>query len=249
MADVSAILALDPAMIADQIYKYTGVHFAEVDVESQVKAGGKIAVIAIDAVSIPIVFTKPGTYKVDEKTQKTAFSAGTVYFRHGAKSEPGNTEDLRASIERQLEGIRKSWLKGVKKVVEAPPGSRVLTFPAALEIRESVSPDAKAIRIVDDPDAPAYHKLDYESTHPYRQKDVIEKVNKKLRKRGKINQYDIRCVKQIYEIDKKESLYHWNKFAYSPQYSEKFVAWLVAEFQKDKEFFRKTRATVYEKSH
>ncbi|MEK6580782.1 MAG: ATP-binding protein, partial [Nitrospirota bacterium] len=36
--DVSAILALDPAKIADQIYKYTGIHFTAVDIISKVKA-------------------------------------------------------------------------------------------------------------------------------------------------------------------------------------------------------------------
>ena len=47
------------------------------------------------------------------RKQKTAFSAGTVYFRHGAKSEPGTSEDLRASLERELDRIRSSWLDGI----------------------------------------------------------------------------------------------------------------------------------------
>jgi hypothetical protein len=61
--------------------------------------------------------------------QKTAFSVGTVYFRHGAKSEPGTSDDIRKVIERQLEFIRKSWIKSVKKVVQAPPGSQIVTLP------------------------------------------------------------------------------------------------------------------------
>lgn len=244
-ADVSQILALDPATIADQIHKYTGVHFTDVDVVQKTKGGTRIAVIVTEPVPVPIVFTKPGTYKLDEKTQKTAFSAGTVYFRHGAKSEPGNTEDLRVSIECQLESIRKSWLKGVRKVVQAPPGSRVLTFPAGVDVRETSSPDARAIRIVDDPDAPAFRKLDYEITHPHRQKDVIKKVNELLGGAATINQHDIRCVRRLFAIDKDESLYHWNKFALTPQYSAKFVAWLVAEFQKDGGFFGRVREQVH----
>ncbi len=245
-SDVSTVLALDQAVIADQIHKYTGVHFADVEVVGKTKGGKPLAIITVPAVSVPIVFTKPGTYKVDDKTQKTAFSAGTVYFRHGAKSEPGDTEDLRSSIERQLDSIRKSWLKGVRKVVQAPPGSRVLTFPANVEIQESSSPDAKAIRIVDDPDAPAYRKLDYEITHPYRQKDVIKKVNEVLAGKISINQHDIRCVKHLFGIQKDESLYHWSKFSNTPQYSAKFIAWLVAQFEKDEQFFSKIRAKVHD---
>jgi hypothetical protein len=246
-ADVSAVLALDQAVIADQIHKYTGVHFANVEVVGKSKGGHSLAVITVSPVSVPIVFTKPGTYKVDEKNQKTAFSAGTVYFRHGAKSEPGDTEDLRSSVERQIDSIRKSWLKGVRKVVQAPPGSRVLTFPATVEIQESSSPDATAIRIVDDPTAPAYRKLDYDITHPYRQKDVIKKANEALTGKISINQHDIRCVRHLYPIEKDESLYHWNTFANTPQYSAKFVAWLVAQFEKDEQFFQKIRAKVHEK--
>jgi len=243
--DVSAILALDSATIADQIHKYTGIHFADIDVVEKTKSGNHVAIITVEPVSIPIVFTKPGTYKIDEKTQKNAFSAGTVYFRHGAKSEPGNSEDLRASIERQLESIRKSWLKGVRKVFQAPPGSHVLTFPADVDVRETSSPDAKAIRIVDDPNAPAYRKLDYEITHPFRQKDVIKRVNELLGEAATINQHDIRCVKHFFPIQNDESLYHWNKFAMAPQYNAKFIAWLVAEFQKDHTFFRRMREKMH----
>jgi len=245
-ADVTVVLALDQAVIADQIHKYTGVHFADVEVARKTKCEHSLAMIIISPVSVPIVFTKPGTYKIDDKTQKTAFSVGTVYFRHGAKSEPGDTDDLRSSIQLQLESMRKSWLKGVRKVVQAPPGSHVLTFPANVEIRESTSPDAKAIRIVDDPTAPSYRKLDYEITHPYRQKDVIKKANESLAGKISINQHDIRCVRRLFPIDKDESLYHWNTFANTPQYSAKFIAWLVAQFDKDEQFFQKIRTRVHD---
>ena len=32
------------------------------------------------------------------------------YFRHGAKSEPANRDDLRVMIEKNLEGFRRSWI-------------------------------------------------------------------------------------------------------------------------------------------
>jgi hypothetical protein len=73
------------------------------------------------------VFEKPGTYATGPSKQKTSFAKGTVYFRHGAKSEPGNTEDIRKALERRLEIVRRSWMKGVRKVVQAPTGSRIIT--------------------------------------------------------------------------------------------------------------------------
>lgn len=175
--DISQVLGCDPAVMTDHICKYTGIHFSSFEIVEQSKDGRRIAIILISGVNVPMVFNKPGTYKIDDRNQKTAFSAGTVYFRHGAKSEPGNTDDIRTVIERQLESMRKSLLKGVRKVVQAPPGSRILTFGPSVEVHESVSPNAKAIRIVDDPDAPAYRKIDYDITHPHRQMDVIQKVN------------------------------------------------------------------------
>lgn len=245
--DVSPLLGLDLAVVSDRIYKYTGVHFSEFEISEHRKGARTLAAIHVSAVSIPIVFTKPGTYKVDEKKQKTVFSSGTVYFRHGAKSEPGNSDDIRRVIERQLKSIRKSWLKGVRKVVQAPPGSRVYTFPSHVEVSESTSPNAKAIRIVDDPDAPAYRKLDYDMTHPYRQREVIREVNRAVATHAKINQHDIKCVKQVYHIDGDDTLCHRSKFSLSPQYSQKFVDWLIHEFRKDQRFFSKLRMVAYRK--
>ena len=162
--DPTAVLSLDDAVITDRIKKYTGLLFDAFTISKETKAGKPIAAILVEGVSIPIVFTSPGTYAVSDKKQKTAFSTGTLYFRHGAKSEPGTTDDIRKTVERHLESIRQSWLKGVRKVVKAPPGSQIYTFPSSVEVRESSSPGAKAIRIVDDPDAPAYRKMDYKAT-------------------------------------------------------------------------------------
>lgn len=247
--DPASILSLDDAVVTDRIRKYTGVQFDAFTISEETKAGKRLAAILIDGVSIPIVFTSPGTYAVSDKKQKTAFSVGTVYFRHGAKSEPGTTDDLRKAMERQLESIRHSWLQGVRKIVKAPPGSQVYTFPSSVEVRESASPGAKAIRIVDDPDAPAYRKMDYDATHPYRQGDVINLVNEAISGRGQINSYDIQCVRQLYEIADDDTLCHRSKFSLTSQYTQKFVDWLIEKFNKDKRFFARLRKEAYDRRH
>ena len=247
--DPKPILELDQAVVIDQIHKYTNVQFDRFTISEQVKTGNKLAAIVIDDVSIPIVFTKPGTYPVSETRQRTAFSAGTVYFRHGAKSEPGNTNDIRRVVERQLESIRQSWLKGVRKVVKAPLGSQILAFPSGVEVRESASADAKAIRIVDDPDAPAYRKLDYDVTHPFRQTELVKEVNRALKDQTKINSFDIQCINRVHEICDKENFYHCPKFSGSPQYSREFMTWIISQYQQDNDFFQKTRKTNYEQRH
>ena len=246
--DPTPVLEVDSAVVTDQIHKYTGVHFDAFTISEETKSGNRLAAILIECVSIPIVFVKPGTYAVSNKKQKTAFSAGTVYFRHGAKSEPGNTNDLRKVIERQLESIRQSWMQGVRKVVKAPPGSQIYTFPSGVEVRESASSDASAIRIVDDPDAPAYRKLDYDLTHPFRQKETIAEINRGLTETTTINSFDIQCINRVYEVWNKEHFCHCPKYS-SPQYSREYVAWVISQYQHENEFFRKTRKIDYEQRH
>lgn len=117
---------IDPADIGNKIAKYTGPVDLEFEFRSLQKEGRPLSALLIQPVSIPLVFQKPGTYDIGGGKQRTAFGVGTIYFRHGAKSEPGTSEDIRRVIERQLERIRKNWVKGVRRVVQAPPGSQIV---------------------------------------------------------------------------------------------------------------------------
>ncbi len=149
---IEPVKNLDPADVADKISKYTGAVDLEFEIREVKKEEAKLVAFVIQAVSIPIVFQKPGTYNIDDGKQRTAFSVGTVYFRHGAKSEPGTSDDIRRVIERQLELIRKSWIKGVRKVVQAPQGSQVVTVQTRGTITSAV-PLTANVRAVNDPNA------------------------------------------------------------------------------------------------
>jgi hypothetical protein len=151
-ASVEAIARIDPADIANKISKYTGPADMEFDIRTLEKNGHALVAFVIQGVSIPLVFQKPGTYDIGLGKQRNAFSVGTVYFRHGAKSEAGTSDDIRKVIERQLDHIRKSWLKGVRKVVQAPPGSRVVTV-ATRSDRDLPVVLASSVRAVNDPNA------------------------------------------------------------------------------------------------
>jgi hypothetical protein len=148
---VHAIAKLDPADIANKITRYTGAVDLEVDIRELRKQKHKLVAFVIQASPIPLVFEKPGTYDIGEGKQRTAFSMGTVYFRHVAKSEPGTSEDFRIAIERQLEAIRKSWVKGVRKVVQAPPGSQIMTVQPVIKHASSIL--STTVRPVKDPNA------------------------------------------------------------------------------------------------
>ena len=235
--DITNVLNLDNAILTDKIAKYTGIQFSAFDIKEIQRDGVKIAALITSGLSVPLVFTQPGTYDIGGGKQKTAFAKGTIYFRHGAKSEPGTSSDLRDVIEKELRQIKKSWLGNIRKVVEAPKGYKVQMLP--LEIVESNSPTATPIRLVDDPNAPIYRKINPNLTHPYRLKEVVQNFNKQISD-IKINSYDILVVRRMYKIDEMQNYFFKPLFA-SPQYSQAFIDWLIENYNKNHNFFTDAR--------
>ncbi len=246
-ADVQPVLALNPAKITDKLFKYTGEHHAGFQICEASRNNHKLAVVVIDVVSAPIVFAKPGTYSDPAAAgkQKTAFSAGTVYFRHGAKSEPATGQDLREFIGKQVDAVRETLLQKVRMVIEAP-------VDAAVAIDHTMSSDASGkpirIQLTTDPNAPVYRKLDPDVSHPFRQKELIMEVNGRLPVGTAINSRDILCVRGVYEVDEKSApqFCHLAKYGGAPQYSEAFVEWVVEQYRSDSEFFTNARARYKE---
>ena len=246
--DTQVVAQIDPATITDKVSRYTGIQYSDFQIFEDVKDGQRVFALALEGSPIPMVFEKPGTYPVDKEGkgphQKTAFSRGTVYFRHGAKSEPGTIEDLRAALERRLESIRDEWLSGVKKVVSAPSGSHVEVKPS--EAVHPGRPDTFQIRISDDPLTPVYRVADIDKSHPYRQKEVIAEL---MRRRPELhfNAHDILCVRRVHDTDNQPIYCHKGGFASSPQYSEAFIAWLEERLDVDGSVFQKCRTEYRQK--
>jgi hypothetical protein len=236
-SDLSAVLGIDPATITDKIKKYTGHQFAGCSMTSGSRQGHPVAILSITSVPIPMVFTSPGTYDAGGGKQKTAFGVGTVYFRHGAKSEPGTSEDLRAALERELIRIRSSWLDGIAKLVTAPPGAKVGVLPD--EVSLSGAAGAAAVRLVNDEGAPAFKAVRTDLLYPHRQKEVVKEVNKLLGKQV-VTAHDVFSVRKVHAIDSQPN------YSYSPQYSSRqysqaFVDWMVDQYRADPDFFVKAR--------
>jgi len=230
--DCTELNNLDPATVTDKIYKYTSQQLHGFEFCKMVWEGRPLFAIAIHAAAVPIVFVRPGTYDIGGGKQKTAFSAGTVYFRHGAKSEPGNSDDLRLFIEDRIEKVRKAWFEGIVKVVEAPPGSEVQITPASTD---SISGHA-AVRLVNDPNAPAMRQVSIDETHPFRQKEIIAEVNRRLGGEKTINSFHIQCVRQAYDIETEPALAYKMKYS-STRYSSLFVDWLIEQHNLNADFF------------
>ncbi len=235
--DLAPILAIDPATIVDKIKRYADQLFAGFSLCSGTRRGCPVAILSVSSVHIPIIFTAPGTYDIGGGKQKTAFSKGTVYFRHGAKSEPGTSEDLRAALNRELDHVRSSWLDGITKVVMAPPGATVSVLPA--EVRLTGADSATAVRLVNDADAPAFKAVRTDLLYPFRQKELVYRVNELLGG-PKITGYEVHCVRKSRGVDDQPNFFYKPQFS-SPQYSEAFAQWMVDQFRTDPEFFHKAR--------
>jgi hypothetical protein len=240
-ADVQAVLALDGAKIGDKLARYTGDNFDEFEVHEMRRRGKRAAAIIVGAVAAaPLVFQQQGSYMNPQGRPKTAFHRGAVYFRHGAKSEPATSDDLRVFIERRLDLVRNSWLGGIKRVISAPRGSEIV----AIQRTRDEEGEPNRIRITTDEDAPVYGRIDPDDTHPHRQTELIAEVNKKLPRETTINSYDVQAVRRVHEIDPKTrpDFAHQGKFDLAPQYSDELVDWLVEQHRRDDQFFARARA-------
>ena len=234
--DVTPILDLDPADVTNKISPYIGEQFDGFEVLKVEKDCHIIAVLKISGTSSPMVFERPGSYTDSAGKQQSAFMRGTVYFRHGAKSEPGTTKDLEKTFARLLRKTRRSWLANIRKVVEAPD---VLT---AVPTNVAPQPIPGNFRIVDDPSAPSYGLLDTNQTHPYRQTEVIEAVNTRLLGKQTVNPHDILSVRRVHGIDETKPGFCYKLKFGSPIYSKAFIDWLIEQYSQNPGFFNEARA-------
>jgi hypothetical protein len=237
--DCSPLAGLDPADLTNKLYKYTGQQIHAFEFVKATKGAKELVTLLVKGAANPIVFSKPGTYDIGGGKQKTAFSAGTVYFRHGAKSEPGNSDDLRWFLERRIEEIRKSWLEGIVKVVEAPAGAQVQIISSA------PVENPPMMRLVNDPSAPAYYRASVDQTHPFRQKEVVEEVNKALQGTKIIKPFHVQCVRQAHKTDDNATFCYKQKYA-SARYSHAFVKWIIEQYTADQGFFENAKAVMEE---
>ena len=237
--DASPLLDLDPADITDKVHKYTGYQFFEFSLHALNKGGSQLLAIHLGEVRTPLVFEKPGTYDVGGGHQQSAFREGTIVFRHGAKSEPANNDDVRMSFERGLESARQALLQNVRQVVEAPIGSTVVT------VLPSTEETALPVRLSDDPRAPLVGRIDPDVTHPYRLKELLQEVNRMLPTSAQINQYDVQAVRRVHNTDSHLGFHYHAKYS-GHQYSDSFAKWLSEQIRRDPAFFKTARANYYE---
>jgi hypothetical protein len=237
--DPAPLLSIDPADVVDAIAKHVGEQLDELEIAEAAKDGRRLAIVVVGArTGSPLVFEKPGTYTDENGHQKTVFDRGTVSFRHGAKTEPALTRDLARFANAEAMRLRRELVKNVRKISTAPKGAEIIvvspkTGPAATVDR---------FRVVDDPDAPAVARTDFDVTHPFRQTELIKTINDRAGKKI-AGPYEIQCVRRVYDIDSRPEFFHRPKFG-SPQYSDALVSWLITEYQRNPQFFEDAKDAI-----
>ena len=91
---------------------------------------------------------------------------------------------------------RKELLANVRKVSLAPQNSKIIVVSPKSGPSETID----KFRVVDDPQAPAVARTDYDVTHPYRQKELMATINARVGNKV-VGPYEIRSVRRIYKID------------------------------------------------
>lgn len=160
-----------------------------------------------------------------------------AFFRHGARSVPATRDDLKRFMDRRLQQVRKRLIGDIKRVITAPEGSEIV----AIEREEDEQ--GRAIRITTDEHAPLYRAVDFDVTHPYRQKELIAEVNSRLPEEQAINAYEFLAVRRTNEID--PDFVHRPRFG-TNQYSQAFVDWLVERIERDERFIERARSAYHD---
>jgi hypothetical protein len=161
-----------------------------------------------------------------------------AWFRHGARTAPATRDDLKRFMDRRLAELRRRLIVDIKRVIAAPAGSEIV----AIERSENEQGE-QVIRITTDEHAPLFRAVDFDLTHPYRQKELIAEVNRRLPEERGINSYEFQAIRKTYDID--PDFVHRPRFG-TNQYSEALVEWLVAQIDRDREFIARARAQYNE---
>lgn len=249
--DVSALLAVDLADVVNKIRAFTDVNFASLTIRGADCSGIQIAEITIEAAPTPLVFGKPGNYTDASGKPQCAFRQGMLYVRHGPKSEPATSDDLRSIINQKVEEHRRAMLSNLRQVIEAPANAVVTIAPPSIEHVAApvaaVTPDGAAtpVRLVESTTAKEAMLLDVNTTHPFRQKEVVDAVNKHFSGSIRFTTNDNVAIRRLNKIDGQTKFCYRPKFG-SGQYSERYVRWLIDSISGDKGFLQNIRQSYHE---
>ena len=240
----NALLSCDIANITNKIFKYTGFHFGEIEIALVQRGDGAYPALIVGETDIPTPFSSPGEFVDAAGNKKSAFAKGTVYFRHGSKSEPAYRADLAQWIARHSDAERRRLMQGVKKVWGAPPG-HVISVTATQGF-VGTGATGMAARLSADPDATKITPRKASDFHPHRGKELLQLANKKLKPK-KISPFDITCINHSINIFSDHPEFATKPHdTVSPLYSDNYLDWLVKQIGEVPNFLANARLEYIE---
>ena len=63
---------------------------------------------------------------------------------------------------------------------------------------------------------PAYRVVDFDKTHPFRGKEAMAEINRRLPEGATFNSFDLLCIRRSHVVDKKDEFVHQHKFRITP---------------------------------
>jgi hypothetical protein len=232
-----ALLDIGRGQVVEKLAQYLGERFDDIALELARKSDRRVAVVSVGPRrGSPLVFETQGTYVDLSGVEHTAFHPGQVYFRHGGSSRPATARDMTQFARREDRALRRDLVKHLRRLSQAPVGSDIIVVPP----ESAAAGNVERFRVVDDPQAAVLARTDFDVTHPYRQKELIEAFNRRVG-RPVVTGYDILCVRKVLHTDERPEFFHRPKFG-SPQYSDAFLTWLLDEYTADPRFFDDVKA-------
>ena len=220
--------------------------FRDVRVLSSDPSTGSAAVIVVGPAVFPVGFSpgRVGEASADSTTPHDILPG--FYFRHGERTEPGTTADMRAFVERLLRRVRRRWLRGIRRVLAQP-----MTFDAAAAPKRPAVKRIKLertvlqpVRIVSDPNAPALQPQDVDRLYPWRQKDLLHELNSRIGRRM-LTTYGIQAVRRHHRLDERPDFVFHLPGA-GRRYSPEVADWIMERYERDPEFFHEARVADQE---
>lgn len=239
--DVCAVLKCDPIQISEKVKHYTDRPLPNVLVESFSKGSANYPGWIIPSASVPLPFSRHGDVHNGKEKPEKLFHPGQVYVRRGPSSVPADAEDFAQIVSRIRSLERQEFAAQIGKFAVVPPGHTIQVLAPGAVV--SSSAPAGAVRITDDPSAPAAIVVDKFKTHPHRQRELVQRLATRI-PGCRANGHDITCIRKLYasEIEAKGFIY--NPPHSSPHYSDDFAEWIVGRIGSDPAFLDKTRAAL-----
>jgi hypothetical protein len=166
------------------------------------------------------------------------FGADAFYFWHDGKSTLATSADFQAFLERRLKDARQQWSKQIGRVLSRPlrPLRRKRRAqPRAKHSAGASSNNLQPVRIVNDANAPVLQPQHVDQLYPWRQKDIVADINRRLGRRA-VTTYDLQAVRRQHRLDESPDFVFHLPGA-GRRYSPAAAEWMLSQYATNPEFF------------